>query len=163
MTSAGETAATGDPRPAVAAIASGYAFTGQALDLCALLWDGRCHPDAPIRIPLPMLNRHGLVAGATGTGKTKTLQLIAEQLSAQGVPVFLADVEGDLSGIARPGQMDERVQGRTGDVGQDWTATGFPTEFFALGLGTGEAVVTVLSERGAPTPVAATRLRAPSP
>jgi hypothetical protein len=63
-------------------IASGYAFTGPALDLGALLWDGVCLPDAQVRIPLPMLNRYGLVADATGTGKTKTLQLIAEQLSA---------------------------------------------------------------------------------
>src|SRR6478752_2433776 len=91
------------PREALE-IASGYAFEGPALDLGALLWDGACLPDARIRIPLPMLNRHGLVAGATGTGKTKTLQLIAEQLSAQGVPVFLADVKGDVSGVAAPGE-----------------------------------------------------------
>ncbi|MFE9613237.1 helicase HerA-like domain-containing protein [Streptomyces sp. NPDC006012] len=114
-------------------IAAGYAFAGPALDLGALLWDGLCLPDAQIRIPLPMLNRHGLVAGATGTGKTKTLQLIAEQLSAQGVPVFLADVKGDLSGISAPGTGDARVQGRAADVHQQWTATGFPAEFFALG------------------------------
>jgi len=67
-------------------IASGYAFSGPALDLGALLWDGQCLPDVQIRIPLPMLNRHGLVAGATGTGKTKTLQLIAEQLRAPRPP-----------------------------------------------------------------------------
>ncbi|KUN10230.1 ATPase [Streptomyces yokosukanensis] len=114
-------------------IASGYAFAGPALDLGALLWDGVCHPDAPVRIPLPVLNRHGLVAGATGTGKTKTLQLIAEQLSAQGVPVFLADIKGDLSGIARPGQASDRVGARAADVGQEWTPAGFPAEFFALG------------------------------
>ncbi|MFJ9816092.1 helicase HerA-like domain-containing protein [Streptomyces sp. NPDC101151] len=114
-------------------IAAGYAFTGPALDLGALLWDGHCHPDAPVRIPLPMLNRHGLVAGATGTGKTKTLQLIAEQLSAQGVPVFLADIKGDLSGISRPGQPDDRVQGRAAEVGRQWTPAGFPAEFLALG------------------------------
>jgi DNA helicase HerA-like ATPase len=120
-------------------IAAGYAFSGPALDLGALLWDGLCLPDARIRIPLPMLNRHGLVAGATGTGKTKTLQLIAEQLSAQGVPVFLADVKGDLSGISAPGTGDARVRGRAADVHQRWTATGFPTEFFALG-GTGHGI-----------------------
>ncbi|MFI1029202.1 helicase HerA-like domain-containing protein [Streptomyces sp. NPDC020951] len=114
-------------------IAAGYAFTGPALDLGALLWDGECLPDAPVRIPLPMLNRHGLVAGATGTGKTKTLQLIAEQLSAQGVPVFLADVKGDLSGVSAPGAANDRVQGRAAEVGQKWTATGFPAEFYALG------------------------------
>ncbi|WMX45975.1 DUF853 family protein [Streptomyces roseicoloratus] len=120
-----------------AAIAAGYAFDGAALDLGALLWDGTCHPDARIRIPLPMLNRHGLVAGATGTGKTKTLQLIAEQLSAQGVPVFLADVKGDVSGISAPGQDGEKVRERAAQVGQEWSATGFPCEFY--GLGGGEA------------------------
>jgi len=114
-------------------IASGYAFSGPALDLGALLWDGRSLPDVQIRIPLPMLNRHGLVAGATGTGKTKTLQLVAEQLSAQGVPVFLADIKGDVSGISAPGVPNDKVQGRAADVRQEWAATGFPSEFYALG------------------------------
>ncbi|MEV5607188.1 helicase HerA-like domain-containing protein [Streptomyces sp. NPDC052225] len=118
-------------------IAAGYAFTGPALDLGALLWDGQCHADAQVRIPLPMLNRHGLVAGATGTGKTKTLQLIAEQLSAQGVPVFLADIKGDVSGISAPGEDGEKVRERAGQVGQEWTATGFPCEFYALGAAGG--------------------------
>ncbi|MDX2598363.1 DUF853 family protein [Streptomyces sp. WI03-4A] len=119
-------------------IASGYAFTGPALELGALLWDSRCHPGAPVRVPLSVLNRHGLVAGATGTGKTKTLQLVAEQLSAQGVPVFLADIKGDLSGIARPGQAGDRVRGRAAEVGQEWIPAGFPAEFLALGgLGRG--------------------------
>ncbi|MDI3423661.1 helicase HerA-like domain-containing protein [Streptomyces luteolus] len=114
-------------------IAAGYAFAGPALDLGALLWDGSCLPDAQVRIPLPMLNRHGLVAGATGTGKTKTLQLIAEQLAAQGVPVFLADVKGDLSGLAAPGEANDAVRQRSGEVGQDWQGKRFPCEFYALG------------------------------
>ncbi|MFD7979137.1 helicase HerA-like domain-containing protein [Streptomyces sp. NPDC059071] len=118
-----------------AEIAAGYAFDGAALDLGALLWDGACHPDAQVRIPLPMLNRHGLVAGATGTGKTKTLQLIAEQLSEHGVPVFLADIKGDVSGISAPGQDGEKVRERAGQVGQDWSASGFPCEFYGLGGG----------------------------
>ncbi|MFS4096491.1 helicase HerA-like domain-containing protein [Streptomyces sp. AF1A] len=130
-------------------IASGYAFSGPALDLGALLWDGRCHPDAPVRIPLAMLNRHGLVAGATGTGKTKTLQLIAEQLSAQGVPVFLADIKGDLSGIARPGQANDRVRKRAAETGQRWEPAGFPAEFLALGgLGHGVPVRATVTSFG---------------
>lgn len=120
------------PEPA-REIAAGYAASGAALDLGALLWDGICLPDVQIRIPLAMLNRHGLVAGATGTGKTKTLQLIAEQLSANGVPVFLADIKGDVSGIAAPGTPGDRVAERAGQVGQEWQAEGFPCEFYALG------------------------------
>ncbi|MFC9393743.1 helicase HerA-like domain-containing protein [Streptomyces sp. NPDC057027] len=122
-----------------AEIAAGYAFDGPALELGALLWDGVCHPDARVRIPLPVLNRHGLVAGATGTGKTKTLQLIAEQLSANGVPVFLADIKGDVSGVSSPGQDGARVRERAGEVGQDWQARGFPCEFYGLG-GTGPGI-----------------------
>ncbi|WP_309056863.1 helicase HerA-like domain-containing protein, partial [Streptomyces sp.] len=123
----------------VSEIAAGYAFDGPALDLGALLWDGACHPDAPVRVPLAALNRHGLVAGATGTGKTKTLQLIAEQLSAQGVPVFLADVKGDVSGISAPGQDGAKVRARAAEVGQTWEAKGFPCAFYALG-GTGPGI-----------------------
>ncbi|MFJ6542015.1 helicase HerA-like domain-containing protein [Streptomyces sp. NPDC091385] len=132
---AGGDAAGGDAALAAPArrIADGYAFTGPALDLGALLWDGACHPGAQVRVPLPMLNRHGLVAGATGTGKTKTLQLVAEQLSAQGVPVFLADVKGDLSGISRPGPGGDRVASRAAETGQQWAPSGFPVEFLALG------------------------------
>jgi DNA helicase HerA-like ATPase len=128
-----------DPQDGPAAqIAAGYAFTGPALDLGALLWDGTCLPDRQIRIPLSMLNRHGLVAGATGTGKTKTLQLIAEQLSANGVPVFLADIKGDVSGISAPGTENDRIRERAADVAQDWQGTGYPSEFYSLGgIGTG--------------------------
>ena len=114
-------------------ITQGYAFTGPALELGALLVDGEPVVDAQIRVPLGMLNRHGLVAGATGTGKTKTLQVMAEQLSAQGVPVFMADIKGDLSGISQPGQASEKLTARTASIGQAWQATGFPVEFLALG------------------------------
>ncbi|MGW3401956.1 helicase HerA-like domain-containing protein [Streptomyces zhihengii] len=127
---------SGDPAalpPGAAAVAAGYAFEGPALDLGALLWDGSCLSGAPVKVPLSVLNRHGLIAGATGTGKTKTLQLMAEQLSAHGVPVFLADVKGDVSGVSAPGQDGERVRERAAEVGQEWTAAGFPAEFYALG------------------------------
>ncbi|WP_327284209.1 MULTISPECIES: helicase HerA-like domain-containing protein [unclassified Streptomyces] len=122
-----------DPASPAAQIGAGYAFTGPALELGALLWDGACLPERQIRIPLSMLNRHGLVAGATGTGKTKTLQLIAEQLSASGVPVFLADIKGDVSGISAPGAANEKVAERVKEVAQHWEGTGFPSEFYALG------------------------------
>jgi len=94
--------------------------------------DGTARPDAAVRIPLAMVNRHGLVAGATGTGKTKTLQLMAEQLSAAGVPVMAADIKGDLSGLAEPGEATERTTARATEVGQAWSALGCPVELLAL-------------------------------
>ena len=95
-------------------IAKGYAFSGDSLLLGAPLRDGAVVPGAPVRLPISMMNRHGLVSGATGTGKTKTLQLLAEQLSAKGVPVFLADLKGDLSGLAHSGVSSENVASREG-------------------------------------------------
>ncbi|MFF5447341.1 helicase HerA-like domain-containing protein [Streptomyces sp. NPDC012888] len=133
MSDSTASAAPDSPRGPVEEIAAGYAFTGPALDLGALVWDGECLPERQVRIPLAMLNRHGLVAGATGTGKTKTLQLIAEQLSANGVPVFLADVKGDVSGISAPGEPGGKTAERAREVAQDWTPTGYPTEFYSLG------------------------------
>src|SRR5215212_5674167 len=117
--------------PLEAAVAAGYAFDGPVLELGGLVRDVDDASDVRIRIPLGMLNRHGLVAGATGTGKTKTLQLLAEQLSAQGVPVFAADIKGDLSGLSVPGEGGEKITSRAQSVGQTWTATGFPVEYYA--------------------------------
>jgi DNA helicase HerA-like ATPase len=119
--------------PISAAVAPGYRFEGPALELGGLMLNAEDLSDVHIRIPLGMLNRHGLVAGATGTGKTKTLQLLAEQLSANGVPVFAADIKGDLSGLSVPGESSDKLTARTASVGQTWTATGFPTEFYAIG------------------------------
>ncbi len=119
--------------PIIEAVRPGYAFEGPALELGGLMLDADELSDVHIRIPLAMLNRHGLVAGATGTGKTKTLQLLAEQLSTNGVPVFAADIKGDLSGLSTPGEPHEKISARAVSVGQTWAATGFPVEFFALG------------------------------
>ncbi len=127
-----EPAADAD-HPIVSAVEGGYRFEGPVLELGGLMLDATTLSDVPIRIPLAMLNRHGLVAGATGTGKTKTLQLLAEQLSAQGVPVFAADIKGDLSGLATAGEPNEKITERSTSVGQDWQATGFPVEYYALG------------------------------
>ncbi|MFF1574643.1 helicase HerA-like domain-containing protein [Leifsonia sp. NPDC058292] len=122
----------------VATIRDGYAFAGAALEMGALV-NGEAQPDVPVRIPLAMTNRHGLVAGATGTGKTKTLQVLAEQLAAAGVPVFAADIKGDLSGIATPGESSEKLLERTSGIGQNWTPRASVTEYFSLG-GIGKGV-----------------------
>jgi len=119
-------------------IRDGYAFEGPAIQFGAAVVDGQVYADAPVRIPLAVMNRHGLVAGATGTGKTKTLQLMAEQLVEQGVSVFLADIKGDLAGMASPGQPNDKITARAQDVGMAWTPTAYPVEFFSLGgLGKG--------------------------
>ncbi|WP_313540853.1 helicase HerA-like domain-containing protein [Leifsonia aquatica] len=123
---------------AVAAVRAGYAFDAPALEIGALV-NGDPLADVPVRIPLAMTNRHGLVAGATGTGKTKTLQVLAEQLAAAGVPVFAADIKGDLSGIAVPGEASDKLLERTRGIGQDWTPRAATTEFFSLG-GVGRGV-----------------------
>nr|WP_238992999.1 helicase HerA-like domain-containing protein [Jiangella aurantiaca] len=117
----------------VSAVRQGYAFDGACLELGALVADGAPLADVQVRVPLSMLNRHGLIAGATGTGKTKTLQVMAEQLSAAGVPVFAADIKGDLSGLASPGSSDEKVAARARSVGQEWTPAAFPVELLRLG------------------------------
>jgi DNA helicase HerA-like ATPase len=104
----------------------------KSVTLGAVVHDGECGGEPVVGIPLSMLNRHGLIAGATGTGKTKTLQLIAEQLSANGVPVFLADIKGDVSGIATAGASNDRVTQRAKDTGFAWQPVGYPAEFLSL-------------------------------
>ena len=115
------------------AIRQGYAFDAPAIQLGVLMEQDQPVKDIPVRMPVQMFNRHGLVAGATGTGKTITLQVMAEQLSRAGVPVFAADIKGDLSGIAAPGTPSEKLQARTDKIGQEWTPQACPVEFFALG------------------------------
>jgi len=133
---------------AVAEIRDGYAFEGEVLEMGALV-NGDALAGVPVRIPVAMLNRHGLVAGATGTGKTKTLQVLAEQLSAAGVPVFAADIKGDLSGIATPGTSSEKLLERTESIGQEWRPAAAPTEYFTLGgMGTGVPIRATVSSFG---------------
>ncbi|MDZ8162776.1 helicase HerA-like domain-containing protein [Microbacterium aquimaris] len=132
----------------VAAVIAGYTFEVDTLDLGALV-NTEARADAQVRIPLSMMNRHGLIAGATGTGKTRTLQGLAEQLAAKGVPVFAADVKGDLSGLATPGEPSEKLLARTRGIGQDWAPAASATEYFALGgVGTGVPVRATVSAFG---------------
>ncbi|MFK0010078.1 helicase HerA-like domain-containing protein [Paenarthrobacter sp. NPDC090520] len=117
----------------LATIQQGYTLQGATIELGAAIVDGEVHKEAQVRLPLAMMNRHGLVAGATGTGKTVTLHMIAEQLSTAGVPVFLADIKGDLSGLATAGTASEKLTARTSALGQEWSARNFPVEFLCLG------------------------------
>ncbi len=117
----------------ITAITTGYTFEGSSIALGAALVEGEIRPEAQVALPLAMMNRHGLVAGATGTGKTVTLHMIAEQLSTAGVPVFMADIKGDLTGLATAAQGSEKLTARTQALGQQWESKAFPVEFLALG------------------------------
>jgi DNA helicase HerA-like ATPase len=109
-----------------------YGFNEPSIDIGHVLREGSATADLPIRVPLRMMNRHGMIAGSTGTGKTRTLQLFAEGLSRAGVPVFLADVKGDLAGMCIPGETNERLTARAAGVGRTHTPEPFPVEFFSL-------------------------------
>ena len=109
-----------------------YGFDALSLDIGHVLREGKAAADLPLRVPLRMMNRHGMIAGSTGTGKTRTLQLLAEQLSRAGVPTFLADVKGDLAGMSMPGQSNEFLNMRAASVGRSHTPEAFPVEFFSL-------------------------------
>lgn len=145
----GPVAPAGPESAQIEEIRAGYAFEGAALDFGAAVVEDQAYPDARVRIPLGMLNRHGLIAGATGTGKTKTLQLMAEQLCGQGVPVFLADIKGDLSGMAVPGQVNDKVTARSQSIGLEWNPTAYPAEFLSLGgIGNGIPIRATITSFG---------------
>lgn len=113
-------------------ITSSYSPKGASIQLGAGMLDGEVITDAKVNLALKMMNRHGLIAGATGTGKTRTLQLMAEQLSDAGVPVFMLDVKGDLSGLAQPGKVNEALVERGNAVGIPFQPKEFPVEIFSL-------------------------------
>ena len=130
-------------------IATAYATEGDAIELGFGIHEGALVPEAAVRTPLRMMNRHGLIAGATGTGKTRTLQVMAEQLSAAGVAVFAADVKGDVSGVAVPGSDDGPAKKRARELGIEWAPAGFPVEYLSLGgIGPGVPVRATVSDFG---------------
>lgn len=126
-----------------------YAFEGGRIHLGAMLDGEEPDPSVPVNLAVSMLNRHGLIAGATGTGKTRTLQVIAEQAAHAGAAVFVADMKGDLSGIAVPGTASEKLTARAAARGQEWVSRAAPTEFFSLGgQGAGVPIRTTVSDFG---------------
>ena len=115
------------------AMAAAYTLTEPGLVIGSPMLDGELANDARVQVALSMLNRHGLIAGATGTGKTKTLQLLAGQLSKAGVPVFVADIKGDLTGLAGPGDAtNAKLVERVTSLEWDFVASGHPVEFLSL-------------------------------
>jgi Predicted ATPase len=132
----------------LADINNGYACSGDSIVLGSAILDGQPIPGAQVKIPLKTMNRHGLIAGATGTGKTKTLQVISEQLSQRGVPVLLMDVKGDLSGIAKPGEEKPFILERHAKINLPFSAKGFPVEFMSLSQQDGVRLRATVSEFG---------------
>jgi hypothetical protein len=130
------------------AIRGGYTFEGETILLGAPLVDGKVTGSARVRVPVAMMNRHGLIAGATGTGKTKTLQLMAGQLSAAGVPVFLADLKGDLSGLAAPGVPNAKIEERCSSIGIAYAPAPCPVDFVSLSGDVGTPIRATVSSFG---------------
>lgn len=129
----------------VAAIQKSYQTSMPSIHLGSAILDGEIITEAQVNLPLRMMNRHGLVAGATGSGKTRTLQVLAEQLSAAGVPVFMSDIKGDLSGIAQPGKSNAAIEERSKVLGTVFEPSGYPVELYSLsGLKGAQMRATVL-------------------
>lgn len=129
-------------------INSGYKTKGDAITLGAAMLDGEAVTNALVKIPLKTLNRHGLIAGATGTGKTKTLQVLAENLSEKGIPVLLMDMKGDLSGIAQPSPGHPKIDERHEKIGIPFTPKKFPVEILSLSKQAGVRLRATVSEFG---------------
>lgn len=129
-------------------IKNGYTFKGEHFKLGCAILDGTVVTGADIFLPLKTLNRHGLIAGATGTGKTKTLQVIAEGLSDASVPVLLMDIKGDLSGIAAAGSSNDKIKERYQKIGGEWLPAAYPTELLSLSKEKGSRLRATVSEFG---------------
>ena len=116
----------------IKSINEGYSCKGKSIILGGPVFDGESASGIQVKIPLSTLNRHGLVAGATGTGKTKTLQVIAESLSDQGISCLMMDIKGDLSGLAAPGEPNNKISERHARIGNTWEPSAFPVELLTI-------------------------------
>lgn len=129
-------------------IADGYTFKGDYITVGTAIYENQPITNAHIKIPLRTLNRHGLIAGATGTGKTKTVQLFAEGLSDKSVPVLLMDIKGDLSGIAAQGISNPKIEERHSSIGLNYSPQNYPVEFLSLSDEKGVRLRATVSEFG---------------
>lgn len=129
-------------------ISNGYAFQGASIELGCAAVSGEVLSTIKVKAPLKMMNRHGLIAGATGTGKTKSLQLLAEALSKNGVGVLMMDIKGDVSGISQQGSLNEKLKHRIDQLQLDWKPSSFPTDFLSLTGNKGVAMRATITEFG---------------
>jgi uncharacterized protein len=132
----------------IAAVKNSYTFKGETILIGSAVLGDDQDTGCQITLPLKTMNRHGLIAGATGTGKTKSLQVLAENLSKHGVPVLLMDVKGDLSGIAAPGSMNPVIEKRAGTIGIDWKPSASPAELMTISDEPGIKLKATVSEFG---------------
>ena len=130
------------------AIETGYSSKGDHINLGAAMLGEETVTGSFVKIPLKTINRHGLIAGATGTGKTKTLQVLSENLSEKGIPVLLMDLKGDLSGLAQPGPGHPKIDERHKKIGLPYEAKGFPVEILTLSEQDGTRLRATVSEFG---------------
>ncbi|MEK7225090.1 MAG: helicase HerA-like domain-containing protein, partial [Bacteroidota bacterium] len=130
------------------AVKSGYTFKGECFKIGGAMLEGAVEPGADILIPLKTMNRHGLIAGATGTGKTKTLQMLAEGLSDASVPVMMMDIKGDLSGIAAAGTVNEKITDRCQKLNIEYKPTAYPVDLLTLSNQKGARLRATVSEFG---------------
>jgi hypothetical protein len=129
-------------------ISEGYAFKGDHITLGTSIFNNEPVPNVLLKIPLKTLNRHGLIAGATGTGKTKTVQVFAEALSDKSIPVLLMDIKGDLSGIAAAGISNARIEDRHALIGLPYIPKNYPVELLSLSEEKGVRLRATVSEFG---------------
>jgi DNA helicase HerA-like ATPase len=132
----------------ISKISTSYSFEGKTILIGGAILTGNETQSCPVRIPLRTLNRHGLIAGATGTGKTKSLQVLAESLSDAGVPVLLMDIKGDLSGIAKEGMINKHIERRRDIIGMAWEGKRFPVELMSISKEPGIRLRATVSEFG---------------
>ncbi|PKB17244.1 helicase HerA-like domain-containing protein [Flavobacterium sp. 5] len=129
-------------------INEGYLSKGESLTLGGSILDGEVIPDTFVKIPLKTLNRHGLIAGATGTGKTKTIQVLSEQLSSFGIPVLMMDIKGDFSGVAKEGEEKDFIKERHAKLNIPYSTSSFPVELMSLSKQEGVRLRSTVSEFG---------------
>ena len=129
-------------------VKTGYTFKGESFKIGSAMLDGQVIPGADVLIPFKTLNRHGLIAGATGTGKTKTLQMLAEGLSDASVPVLLMDIKGDLSGIAAAGTLNDKITDRCQKISIEFKPTAYPVDLLTLSNQKGARLRATVSEFG---------------